>query len=57
MNKPIETPQMRVDSIQAITNQQLLDASNELFNFNKVHIITFGEIKKDKIEHIIKKYI
>jgi predicted Zn-dependent peptidase len=54
-NKPIETIQMRIDSIQAITSQQLKECSNELFNFNKVHIITFGKIKKDKIEKIIKK--
>jgi predicted Zn-dependent peptidase len=54
LNKPLESPQMRINKIQAITKEQLLDASNELFNFNKVHIITFGEIKKDKIEKIIK---
>ena len=57
LNKPLESPQMRVKKIEEITRAQLLDASNELFNFNKVHIITFGEIKKDKIEKIIKKYI
>ena len=55
LNKPLETPQMRVNTISAITCQQLQDASNELFNFNKVHIITFGEIKKDKIETLFKK--
>ena len=48
---------MKINKIQEITSAQLKDATNELFNFNKVHIITFGEIKKDKIEHIIKKFI
>ena len=57
LHKPIETIQMRIDSIQSITSKQLKDCANELFNFNKVHIITFGKIKKDKIEKIIKKLI
>ena len=57
LNKPLETPQMRVNTIAAMTCQQLQDASNELFNFNKVHIITFGEIKKDKIETLLKKML
>ena len=48
---------MRVNTIAAMTCQQLQDASNELFNFNKVHIITFGEIKKDKIETLLKKML
>jgi len=57
LNKPLESPQMRVKKIQDITREQLQNASHELFNLNKVHIITFGDIKKDKIEKIIKKYI
>ena len=57
LNKPLETPQMRINKIQEITKEELLNVSNELFNFNKVHIITFGKIKKDNIEHIIKKFI
>jgi predicted Zn-dependent peptidase len=57
LNKPLESPQMRVKKIQEITCNQICDASNELFNFSKVHIITFGDIKKDKIEKIIKKYL
>jgi len=54
LNKPLESPKMRVSKMQDITKEQIQNASNELFNFNKVHIITFGEIKKDKIEKIIK---
>ena len=57
LNKPLESPQMRVKKIQDITRAQIQDTSNDLFNFNKVHIITFGDIKKDKIEKIIKKYL
>ena len=57
LNKPIESPKMRVKYIQDITRDQLQDASIELFNFNKVHIITFGEIKKNNIEKIIKKHL
>ena len=48
---------MRIKKIQDITRAQLQDASNELFSFNKVHIITFGEIKKDKIETLLKKML
>ena len=56
-NKPLETSKIVVDKIQEITSDQLNNAANELFNFNKVHIITFGKIKKDKIEKILKKII
>jgi predicted Zn-dependent peptidase len=56
-NKPFETLQLRVDKIQDITSEQIKDSANDLFNFHKVHIITFGEIKKDKIENLLKKIL
>ena len=56
-NKPLETIHDRVDKIQAITKEQLKDAANELFNFHKVHIITFGKIKKEQIEKFMKKFM
>ena len=56
-NKPIETLEHRLSKIQEITPIQLQNAANELFNFNKIHIITFGKVKKDKIEKLIKKTI
>ena len=57
MNRPIETIKMRVDSIQKITSQDIQNAAKELFDFNKVHIITFGKAKKNKIQSIVDKYI
>jgi len=57
LNKPLETIQGRIDKIEAITTEQIKDAANELFNFHKVHIITFGKIKKDKIENFMKKFM
>ena len=57
LNKPLETIQGRIDKIEAITSDQIKDAANELFNFHKVHIITFGKIKKDKIENFMKKFM
>ena len=56
INNPIETLQMRIKSIQAITASELLIAANELFDFNKIHIITFGKVKQPDIQSIIKKY-
>ena len=56
-NKPIETIDMRVKKIQSITEEQIKLCANELFEFNKVQIITFGKVKKDKIEKVVKKFM
>ena len=56
-NKPFESIDMRIKAIEAITEEQLLNTANELFKFNKVHIITFGKVKKDKIEKVLKKFM
>lgn len=57
LNKPLETIKMRIDTIQGLTASQLQNAAQELFNFNKVHIITFGKIKKANIEKNIKQFM
>ena len=57
INKPIETLQMRIDSIQKITKLDIQNVSKELFDFNKIHIISFGKTKKHQIAKILKKYI
>ena len=57
INKPIETIPMKINKIQSITSQQIKDCANELFNFSKFHIITFGEIKKEKLETLFKKIL
>ena len=56
-NKPFESIDMRIKAIEAITEEQLVNSANELFKFNKVHIVTFGKVKKDKIEKVLKKFI
>ena len=55
--RPFETLKMRIDNIQNITSLDIQNISKELFNFNKVHIITFGKIKKNKIVKICNKFI
>jgi predicted Zn-dependent peptidase len=57
INKPFETLEMRIDSIQKITSLDIQNIAKELFDFNKVHIITFGKCKKNKILQILKKNI
>ena len=57
LNMPLETLDMRVNSINAITGSDLQNVSKELFNFNKVHIITFGKVKKNIIKKVLDKYL
>jgi predicted Zn-dependent peptidase len=56
LNRPVETLDMRINSIQNITPLDIQNASREIFNFNKAHIITFGKVKKSAIEKVITKY-
>jgi predicted Zn-dependent peptidase len=56
-NKPFESIDMRIKHINSVTEDQLKLCSNELFNFNKVTIITFGKVKKDKIEKVLKQFL
>ena len=56
-NRPIETLESRITSIQNITPVDIQNVSRELFDFNKVHIITFGKINKKEITKSIKSFI
>ena len=56
-NKPFESIAMRIKNIEAITEEQLKICSNELFNLNKVHIVTIGKVKKENIEKVLKKFL
>jgi predicted Zn-dependent peptidase len=53
-NLPLEPAQKRIDKVRAITSSELINVANELFDYNKMHIITFGAVKKHQIEKIIK---
>lgn len=55
-NRPIETIDMRINSINNITALDIQNVSRELFDFNKVHIITFGKATKTHIEKLMQKY-
>ena len=54
-SRPIETLEMRINSIQSITALDIQNVSRELFDFNKVHIITFGKIQKTHIMQLLGK--
>jgi len=56
-NRPIETIEMRINNIQNVTALDIQNAAKELFNFSKVHIVTFGKMYKLNINKIIHKYM
>jgi len=55
-NLPLEPANKRIEKIQAITAPELLKTAKELFDYDKMHIITFGKVKKNQIESIVKKH-
>ena len=56
-NRPLETVEMRIKNIEKINAEDIKQAACQLFDFNKMHIITFGEVKKNTIENIVKKFL
>ena len=56
-NRPLETVDMRIKNIAKISTHDIKNAACQLFDFNKMHIITFGEVKKKTIEKIVKKFL
>jgi predicted Zn-dependent peptidase len=56
-NQPLESIQTRIDKIRTITTNDLLHTANELFNYNKMHIITFGKITESQIKSTLPKTI
>jgi predicted Zn-dependent peptidase len=55
-NKPLEPGIQRIQKMQAITSAELLETAKELFNYGKMHIITFGKVAKNEIEGVIQKH-
>jgi predicted Zn-dependent peptidase len=53
-NLPLEPGTKRIEKIQAITAAELLETAKALFNYDKMHIITFGKVKKQDIEKITR---
>jgi predicted Zn-dependent peptidase len=56
-NLPLEPAQKRLDKVRAVTTSELINVAKELFDYNKMHIITFGAVKKHQIEKKIKPKI
>ena len=54
-NLPLEPGPKRIEKVQAITVPELLDTAKLLFNYDKMHILTFGKVKKHEIEHILPR--
>jgi predicted Zn-dependent peptidase len=54
-NKSLETSTQRISNIKQITVDDILDAANNLFDFNKIHIITFGKATEHNIKKIVNK--
>ena len=52
-NLPLEPGTKRIEKIQAITAAELLKTARELFDYSKMHIITFGKVRKHEIEKIL----
>jgi len=56
-NKSLETLQDRINYINKITVDELLDTANTLFDFNKMHIITFGKVNEKNIKKIMQHFL
>jgi predicted Zn-dependent peptidase len=56
-NKPLEPISARIDKINTLTTKNILETANILFDFNKMHIITFGNITEKKIRKVINDFI
>lgn len=56
-NKSLETSQDRINNINKITVAELLDTANTLFDFSKIHIITFGKVIEKNIRTAISRFL
>jgi predicted Zn-dependent peptidase len=56
-NKPLETMSERITRINQITSEEIKNTANELFNFNKVNIITFGKTNQKKINSVLECFV
>jgi predicted Zn-dependent peptidase len=53
-NLPLEPVQKRINKINSINTIEIQNVANELFNFSRMHIITFGKVKQYEIKKIKK---
>jgi predicted Zn-dependent peptidase len=56
-NKSLETSQDRINNINKITVAELLNTANVLFDFSKIHIITFGKVIEKNIRKVIQHFL
>ena len=52
-NKPFKTIDEYINSINAVTLADLQNTINDIFDFTKMHIITFGKITEKKLKQFI----
>jgi predicted Zn-dependent peptidase len=56
-NKPLETMSERITRINQITMQDIQNTAHDLFNFNRVNVITFGKANQKKINSVLKGFV
>jgi predicted Zn-dependent peptidase len=52
-NLPLETGINKIKKIQSITTSEIMETATALFDYSKMHIITFGKVQKHEIEKIL----
>ena len=52
-NLPLEPAQKRIDKVRAITEMELKSVARELFDINKMHVLTFGAAKEKEIKKLL----
>ena len=56
-NLPLEPVHKRIEKINNITVKEIRDIAKELFNYSRLHILTFGQVKENEIKKILKKCV
>ena len=46
----------RIKNIKKITTQEIKDCTNELFDFNKMMVVCYGECQEKKLLNIIEQF-
>jgi predicted Zn-dependent peptidase len=47
----------RITRINQITMQDIQNTAHDLFNFNRVNVITFGKANQKKINSVLKGFV
>lgn len=55
-NSRKETMEDRIKNIKKITTQEIKDCTNQLFDFNKMMVVCYGECQEKKLLNIIEQF-